>query len=243
MNTAENFQNTLIKDIVRTNFKTASVFEKYGIDFCCKGNRPLEAACQEKGIDAGTLVAELNRISGGANHDSNRYDQWDLDYLAQYIINNHHNYVLNSVPVIAQHLQKVVNAHGQRHQFIYDVAELFTALANELMSHMQKEERILFPIITELAQAKKNGSSFSGPMSISGPVSVMESEHDNAGNILGQIRTLTSNFTLPAGACNTFAVTYGELEEFELDLHKHVFLENSILFPKALELEEELKSN
>lgn len=231
----------LIKDIVAADFKTASVFEKYGIDFCCKGNRPLSAACEEKGIDTSAVLSEISSLSGRGGEDSNRYELWEPDYLIQHIINNHHKYIESSVPVISAHLEKVVRAHGSRHPYVAEVRDLFFELVNELLSHMQKEERVLFPLINRVQQFAREGARPEGGiMSVQGPISVMENEHSNAGGILERIRTITDDFNLPADACNTFAVTYGELEEFEQDLHKHIFLENSILFPKAIALEEEL---
>ncbi|HZW38201.1 MAG TPA: iron-sulfur cluster repair di-iron protein [Ignavibacteriaceae bacterium] len=232
--------DALIKDIVAVNFRVASVFEKYGIDFCCKGNRPLGNACSEKGIDINALEGELSPLldNNSVGYNEN-YDQWELDFLASYIVNTHHRYVANSIPEIYAHLNKLVNVHGGRHPELAQLRSLFGDIANELTSHMQKEEKILFPAIAKLVQMKKNNEKVNG-FSVSRPIEVMEYEHQGAGNILEQIRTISNNFTLPEDACGTYAVTYKELEAFELDLHKHIFLENGILFPKAIQLEKDL---
>jgi len=237
-------ENVIIKDLVSENFRTAEVFEKFGIDFCCKGNRPLKQACDEKNLNYETVKNELENANSTSNSDNNKYDLWDLDYLAQYIVNNHHKYVLKAIPVISEHLSRVVNAHSKHHPYIKEVAALFSEVQNELLQHMQKEEKVLFPIVNKLAAIKREGKSAElGNFSIKMPIAVMEREHENAGSALERIRTITNNFTLPEDACTTFAVTYKELDEFEKDLHKHVFLENSILFPKAIELENELTKN
>ncbi len=237
--------DVIIKDLVAENFRSAEVFEKYGIDFCCKGNRPLNQACAEKNINVDQILSELKEAAKLPGGDSNRYDEWELDYLIMHIVNNHHKYVLRSIPVITEHLQRVVNAHSANHPFVQEVAYLFDKVKAELFSHMQKEENILFPAINKMIQAKRSGEDLSsfGNFSVKNPIEVMEREHDSAGDALEKIRTLTSNFTLPQGACTTFAVTYKELDEFEKDLHKHVFLENSILFPKAIQMENDLRKN
>jgi len=236
VNTAE-LSNLAVKDIVATNFKSAEVFEKYGIDFCCKGNRPLHQACEENGVNIDSLAGELRNVFESGTTDANRYDTWSLSYLADFILNNHHTYVKNASPVVLARLEKVVRAHGKNHPFVMDVAGLFEAVSRDLENHLAKEEQILFPMIKKIDEARNSGNkeALQHLAGVSGPIAVMMHEHDQAGEMLDRIRKITDNFTLPADACTTFAVTYKELDEFEKDLHKHVFLENSILFPKSLE--------
>lgn len=238
------YSGMIIKDIVASNFKAAHVFEKYGIDFCCKGNRMVKSACEEKGVDVTSLNNDLAGVGESAGSENLRFNDWDLNFLMQYIVNNHHSYVLSSVPKITEHLQKVVNAHGSKNPYIHEVAALFNQVADELMSHMRKEEQILFPLIKQLTDAEKSNEKPGNRayMSVKNPISAMENEHESAGGALERIREITNNFTLPEGACPTFFLTYKELDEFEKDLHKHVFLENSILFPKAVKLEESILS-
>lgn len=232
---------SLIKDIVAANFRTAAIFEKHGIDFCCRGNRSLSDAVQDKNLDLSTVIEDLSLSGAGREGAKERYDLWDLDYLAQYIINNHHKYVSSAIPVIHGHLEKIAGKHGPKHPYLVELKSLFEEIANELLSHMMKEEKILFPAIIRMAEIKRgNMPAVNIPFSIEGPVSVMELEHTSAGDILQRMRDITNNYTLPQDACNTFAVTFMELDDFEKDLHKHIFLENSILFPKALEMEKEL---
>lgn len=241
--TVKNYSESLLKDIVALNYKAASVFEKYGIDFCCRGNRPLKEACEKKNVNLDYVLADLENMDQTVvNGDNNRYNLWELDYLIQYIVNNHHRYVLSQVPVVSAHLSKIASVHGNNHPYLAEVASLFTELSNELLSHMYKEEKMLFPMITKMVEIKNSNGSLNGTnVSVTMPIAVMESEHTSAGSILEKIREITDNLTLPADACNTFALTYTEIDEFEKDLHRHIFLENSILFPKAIEMEASLK--
>jgi regulator of cell morphogenesis and NO signaling len=248
MSYKEDFNNTyndkLIKNIVASNFKTASIFEKYGIDFCCKGNRSLQSACAEKGINSDRLIEELSAVNSDHATDSNRYNDWELGYLTDFIINNHHSYVLKTIPEISTHIEKIASVHGKKHPYLKDIGYYFYNVSKELIGHMQKEENVLFPLIKILDELnKRQGNVNTNIPNIKQPVSVMEREHENAGEAMEKIREFSGNFTLPDDACNTFMVTYKELIEFEQDLHKHVFLENAILFPKAIALEDKLKQN
>ncbi len=239
VNPANDFANLKVRDLVVQNFHAAELFEKLGIDFCCKGNKNLKEALTEKQIPEKIFIEELNKVNYSSAGETERYSEWDLNFLAQYIVNNHHGYVRNAVPQISAHLQKVFNAHGEKYPYIKEVQNEFAAIAEELMSHMMKEERVLFPLIKYLVDSKnfnekpKNG----GYGTIQNPINQMEREHVSAGNSLQKIRELTSDFNLPQDACTTFRLTYQELEEFEADLHKHIHLENNILFPRAIELE------
>jgi regulator of cell morphogenesis and NO signaling len=239
---AVRFNDKLIKDIVASNFKTAAIFEKYGVDFCCKGNRLLQAACEEKGIDQNRLIEELTSVDLYQKTDNERYNDWELGYLAEYIINNHHRYLIRVIPEIAAHLEKIANVHGKKHLFLKGIEFHFHEISKELLQHMRKEETVLFPLIKIIDElSKKSGNVNTNVPNIKAPITVMEREHDSAGLTMEKIRELSGNFTLPDDACNTFTVTYKELMEFEQDLHKHIFLENGILFPKAIEFVEQLK--
>lgn len=242
INTLNNLDEMLIKDIVASNFHTSELFEKYGIDFCCKGNRPLNAACAEKGVDQKSLVDELQKIMSEDFIGQEDYDKWDLTFLSQYITNFHHSYVRRSLPKITTHMEKVMNAHSSHHPFLEKVQDSFFAVAAELKNHMFKEESILFPAIKSMEDTKKSGEKLNSNRfgSIRNPISMMEREHSSAGNELSEMRKLTGNYNPPSEACPTFVLLYKELDEFERDLHKHIHLENNILFPKAIDLEDAL---
>ena len=230
-------QNTLA-DIVKSDFRAARVFENYNLDFCCKGNRPLSEACSVKNLDADAVLQEVNSVLTGAPLDKSP-DEWAIDELANHILSTHHVYTKEMLPVIFAHSQKVGEVHGKNHPEVVEIAEIFSRVHDELNSHMMKEERMLFPFILLMAEAEKNNTHSDPPPfgSVSGPISVMEREHIEAGDGFFRIRELSSNYSAPEDACSTYKVLYQELNEFENDLHRHIHLENNILFPKAIELE------
>lgn len=245
MKSAKDFSKIKVKDVVTENFHAAELFEKLGIDFCCNGNRPLREALEEKHILDFKFFEELNKVNISISSDDQRYANWDLNFLAQYIVNNHHTYVKRAIPEITAHLQKVYDAHGKKYPYIAEVQNTFALVAEEMTSHMMKEERILFPLIKYLSESQKfNEKPKTGGFgTIKNPIRQMEAEHVSAGDAMETIKTLTNNYLLPQDACTTFQVTYKGLDEFEKDLHKHVHLENNILFPRAIELEELLLKN
>lgn len=228
-----------VGEIVKENFKAADVFSKHGIDFCCGGKIGLEQACNESGSDLSTVVLELNQLENQAGAGNFDFDSWELSFLIDFIINTHHNYIRKAVPEILPLAQKVAEVHGDLHPEVIQINHLFNTLVNELMSHMEKEEQILFPMIKKMVDPKTSQEELDNFHcgSVDGPISVMEAEHDNAGDVLKEISKLSSGYTLPEGACNTYRVLYGKLNEFENDLHRHIHLENNILFPKSLQLE------
>lgn len=232
----------IVKDIITTNIKAAHVFEKHGIDFCCNGNRPLKEACDEKNINIEVILSELDSVMISEEQEDKRFETWDLKFLIDYIVNNHHSYVKNAIPQMMPHLEKVAFKHGNKYPELENIKSLFEDVAEEMISHMHKEETILFHIIRYLVDCKKFNErpKMSGFKTVRNPIDMMEAEHTNAGGAMEKIRELTNNFTLPADACNTFKLTYKELEDFEKDLHIHVHLENNILFPKAIKLEDDL---
>jgi len=244
LNSGNSEYNTqTLSEIVKSNFKAAAVFEKYNLDFCCKGNKFLSTACQEKGVNENEILSELERIKAYQNSSIN-YEEWNLDFLIDYIVNTHHSYVRKMIPVISEHINKVASVHGKNHPELIEISRIYSIVYKDLRQHMMKEEEILFPHIKYLVKIKGNGNKSESPYfgTVRNPIRMMEMEHQNAGDELFEIRSLSNNYTLPEDACNTFRVTFQELKEFEEDLHKHVHLENSILFPKSIKLEEELNS-
>ena len=238
----EAFQQLTLSQIVTKDHHAASVFEKYNLDFCCKGNKSLGDACKEKGLNAEKILSELQNDIVVSNGNALRFNEWELDFLADYIINNHHQYVKNAIPIISAHAEKVASVHGKRHPETIEINKIFSVVYKDLKQHLMKEEEILFPYIKYLVKVKNNGSKPELPYfgTIKNPINMMESEHTSAGDSLFQIRKLTDNYSLPADACTTYSTYYKELKEFEEDLHKHVYLENSILFPKAIKAEEKI---
>ncbi len=235
--------NNTLRDIVSNNFNTASVLEKYGLDFCCKGGVSLQEACAKKNLDYERVAQELSEVS--YEESSQRYFRWDVPFLADYIVNEHHSYAKAQTPLIFHHLEKVVQAHGDRHPEVIQAEAVFHSSASALDHHMLREEKVLFPFIKALALARSTG--IEPPIapfgSVGSPIAVMLDEHEIVGEELAHIRSLLDDFTPPEDACTTMKLLYQELDAFEKDLHKHVFLENVILFPKAMKLEGELKQD
>lgn len=235
-----------IGEIVATNFKTASVFRKYKIDFCCGGGKSLEAVCDENSIDSKQLLKELEDISVHPEQETDAFDKCPLDKLADYIEVKHHSYVKKTIVELIQYLNKLVEVHGEQNPELHQIKRDFQLLSQELSAHMQKEELILFPYIKRMIHNKTNGIKHvqHGFGDIRNPIQMMETEHEEAGKYMASIRKSSSDFSLPENACNTYAVAYKVLEEFEKDLHIHIHLENNILFPKADKMEKDiLKSN
>ena len=234
----ETINEKTVATIVSENYKSADVFKKYGIDFCCGGGVSVAEICRKKNLDYSTVEKELLAIDSQdlMSHD---FNNWGLDFLIDYIINTHHKYVSGNIPLIAQYSAKVAKVHGENYPENKTINTLFIEVANELIQHMQKEERILFPYIKLLVKANiENTDPPSPPFgTVQNPISMMEHEHENAGDIFKRIAELSNNFTTPDGACNTYKVLYAKLKEFESDLHQHIHLENNILFPKAIKLE------
>lgn len=223
--------------IVTENHKTAAVFEKYNLDFCCKGKRTLQDACRENKVNPAEVLIELEKTNGTGHEGSSDPSQLSLHELAGQIVSTHHSYVRNEMPLIYGYLDKVSSKHGERHPELYKIFELFTAVKEEMEMHMMKEEKVLFPRISEVERlVNENRTLHINSTFIGAPVSMMEQEHDHAGSLLAEIRELTNNYVPPADACTTYKLSFAALQAFELDLHQHVHLENNILFPKALSL-------
>jgi len=231
-----------IKDIVTNDYRTAAVFEKYSLDFCCGGGKTIEQACKEKSVNPAVVFEELKNSLSNSPSNESRFNEIELDELIDYIVNTHHAYVLKALPAILKHTHTVASVHGERHPEVIRIAEKFAIVAEELQHHMLKEERILFPYIKSLVRSKTLKTAMPPPHfgSVENPIRMMEAEHQSAGNELYEIRSLSSSYAPPADACTTFKVSYLELQQFELDLHNHVHLENNILFPKAVVLEKQV---
>ena len=233
-----------IGEFVAEDFRTAAIFSNYGIDFCCNGNRTIEEVCKKNGIDTNDLLNKLDVVLNLNADQSIDYKSWPLDLLAEYIEKKHHRYVEEKIPVLRQFLDKLCRVHGGRHPELFKINELFTASAGELASHMKKEELILFPFVKKMVSATLNQNAIEAPQfgTVENPIAMMMQEHDNEGERFRQIAELTNNYNPPADACNTYQVTFAMLDEFEKDLHLHIHLENNILFPKAIELEQQFSA-
>lgn len=236
--------SSTIGELVAEDFRKAEVFRQFGLDFCCGGNKSVKEACNEKGIDASAVEQALKQVETQTGNAGLPFNTWDLDFLADYIVNTHHKYVAGALPMLHELSTKVARVHGDHHPEVVEIARLFQDVASELQMHMHKEENILFPYIRNLADAKKNKQPAQpSPFgTIANPIRMMEAEHISAGGNMEEIHRLSNSFTPPVDACTSYRVLYSKLNEFEQDLHQHIHLENNILFPKSIELEKELMS-
>lgn len=230
--------------IVNEQHQAAAVFEKYNLDYCCRGNRSLQEACTEDHISLPQLVAELQNVYANKKNELD-FNKVKLYQLADYIVYTHHNYVKKELPLIISYLEKVSSEHGKLHNELYKISSLFADLSNEMTHHMLNEETIVFPRIKQLEQYSFTPVLYDIKYFeyLLLPIIDLEDEHEATGNIMAAIKKLTNNYMPPADACISFKLLYASLQAFEIDLHHHVHLENSILFPKALSLERELKLN
>jgi len=222
-----------VGEIVAKDYRTAQVLRSYGLDFCCGGGRTLEKACSSKKIEIENVLSDLEALDR-SNNTGDNYNEWALDFLADYIVNNHHTYVRKMLPEINFYSEKVARVHGERDPELYDILQKVRLLREEMLGHLQKEEKDLFPQIKVMVQTSKAGEVREAV------VEALEEEHDKAGAIMEEIQELTNNFNPPANACASYRVLFQNLEGFQQDLHKHVHLENNILFPKALKFEKSL---
>lgn len=234
-----------VGSVVKENYKTAQVFKNLGIDFCCGGKKSIEKACLENNVELEQALQSLQKVVAGPDEDMPDFDSYGLDALTDHIIENHHSYVRDNLPVLYEYLMKINSVHGSRHPELEPVLNLFMQSAQGLLSHMQKEEQILFPYVKEMAKTKAKGGKVESPGfgAVENPISLMIDEHETEGGRFAEIAKLTNNYMPPQDACNTYRVAFHKLREFENDLHLHVHLENNILFPKAVELERELSTN
>lgn len=222
-----------VGEIVAEDYRTAQVLRSHGLDFCCGGGRTLEKACTSKNIELEQVIAEIEALDLMDNTEDN-YNEWSLDFLTDYIVNNHHTFVRKMLPEINFYAEKVARVHGERDPELYDILKNVQLLRSEMLGHLQKEEQELFPQIKELVSQHKTGSVKAAI------VEALEDEHDKAGELMEKIEELTGGFNPPENACASYRVLFQNLEGFQQDLHKHVHLENNILFPKALKLEASL---
>ena len=234
-----------IGEIVAGDYRAAAVFESFGIDFCCGGNITVDEACRQKSVNTDEVAGKLAAIINNQQGTSVDFKSWPLDLLADYIQKKHHRYVEEKSPILKQYLEKVCQAHGDRHPELFEIKKEFDISVGELAMHMKKEELMLFPFIGKMVRAKSAGqplpqASFG---KVQNPIQNMMHEHDTEGDRFKKISTLSNNYTVPPDGCNTYKVTYALLKEFEDDLHLHIHLENNILFPKAIELENEFIIN
>ncbi len=228
-----------VRDIASENPSAVRVFEKYGIDYCCGGRVPLAEACATKGVNIDEVIESLKTATTPLAPGEKDWAKEPLTDLAAHIVTTHHAYVTREVPRLNGLAAKVVSRHGDTMQELAVIQAKVEELGEELVTHQGKEEVVLFPYISKLDQyASGNGAKPRNTFgSVSHPIEMMTKDHDYAGSLVAEIRKLSQNYTPPESACPTFRAFYAGLDEFERDLHQHLHLENNILFPRAIVLE------
>jgi regulator of cell morphogenesis and NO signaling len=231
-----------LADLVTNDPRTAPVFDRLGLDYCCQGDRTLQEASHDHHVPISEVLAELQALGPRPDARAGQVPQATVSAIIAQIVQMHHRYVREHVPVLQAWLEKLVARHGARHPELIDVRAAFEAIAHDLMHHMTKEEQIVFPVVEALWAARENGQPRpASPFgTILNPIRALEQEHRAAGDLLSRLRLLTCGYQPPSDACTTYRACYAELARFEANLHQHVHLENNVLFPRAIALEGEL---
>ena len=236
--------NSFISDIVTHDYRTADVFRKYDIEYCCGGKWSLDAICMMKGLDINQIKTELEKATRTIHLFNNlHFNEWPLDFLADYIINIHHSYLKQSMHEIKKMLVSFIEEHVKKYPNLGALEVSFNQLYREVFPHMRQEEEILFPYIKQIYHAYSANESYASLLvrTLRKPVEeVMTKDHESAMNHLHQFRLLTNEYTPPANACVSHKVSFAKLRELDNDLTQHIHLENNILFPKAIAIEKEL---
>lgn len=228
-----------VGEVVASDFRAAAVFEQFGIDFCCGGRRTLAEACRAAAADPDRVVNALQALPVAvASQDD--VARWPIPRLIDFIVSVHHAYVRSAMPALTRHLTKLMIVHGSRHPELARISAYFDQIVVDLTQHMLKEEQVLFPYVRELSESDGGGGRKQSPFgTVANPIRMMEREHQEVGDAMRIIRELTRGYAPPDDGCGTYTVAMAELREFERDLHRHVHLENNVLFAAALRLEEQ----
>ncbi len=229
-----------VRELALETPNATRVFEKFGIDYCCGGKRSLAEACSSAGLQASEVLKALE-AEGSCPAESAPPDS--LAGLAEYIVRKHHKFTREEIARLQALLAKVCSVHGTKHPELLTIQELFAGLSQELTMHLMKEENVLFPYIIRMEEAIRKHEGFRRPPfgTVQNPVRMMSQEHDGASEVLRKIRKESNTFNAPADACSSYRTLYEALQGFEADLHQHIHLENNVLFPRAIEVEESFR--
>ena len=224
-----------VGSIVARDSRAATVFSRHGIDFCCGGRQTLQQACVSKRLDVNAVIHELNESATAEAPTSVDVTGWSVGELVDWIVTRHHTYVRAEIPLITGLLAKATRRHGESHHELPEISARFSIVADDLLRHMEKEEQVVFPMI-EWVDVMSRPVSNERAFAVEHPIAAMRTEHEEAALEFAQIRRLANGYSVPPDACDTWRAAYTQLEAFEADLHRHVHLENEVLFPLALRL-------
>jgi regulator of cell morphogenesis and NO signaling len=236
--------DSFITEIVTQNYRTSEVFLKHGIDYCCKGKHTLRDACESKGINVELVKQQLNQAINSVNHSSSlEFNDWPIDFLIDYIEYVHHHYLRDNLSIIEELLSRFVHSQNSKYNSFSELMDYFAGLKTDLLPHLEKEEKIIFPYIKQVAHAYASKESYASLFirTLRKPLEqVMHHEDEKLAQYIHRFRKLTNNYSCPIHASIAQRVCFAKLKELDNDLTQHMHLENNILFPKAIKMEEEL---
>ncbi|MBV8206929.1 MAG: iron-sulfur cluster repair di-iron protein [Acidobacteria bacterium] len=232
---------TPVREIAASHPAAVKILERAAIDYCCAGTRKLKDACEGGSARVEEVLAQLAALETEADNTAGNWTAASLGELIRHIVDRHHVYVREESPRVQAFIEKVLARHGEGHPELAEVRQQFAELRTDLAHHMLKEEQVLFPYVERMEKSVREGNGVPPPFfgTVRNPVQAMIAEHDQAGDILKSLRKLTNGFAPPEGACPTYCAMLAALREFEGDLHQHIHLENNILFPRAVRMEQE----
>lgn len=232
------FEDLTVGEIVANNPKAAEVFIKLNVDFCCGGRKNFVEVCEKQGKEPQEVWDEIEKMTQKSTPTLD-FKNFEVDFLVDYINNVHHTYLYKNLPEIKYFVEKVSTKHGEKYLYLNELSALYYELEDDLLSHLPKEENIIFPYGKALLNAMRAHQQPDAPFfgTVANPIGVMHHEHERAGEILFRIREITNNYTPPVDACNSHLVMLSKLAELDADLIQHIHLENNILFPKIEALE------
>ncbi|MEQ1675202.1 MAG: DUF542 domain-containing protein [Chitinophagaceae bacterium] len=237
-------EDSCAADIVKQHYRTATVFKKYGIEFCCGGKWPLKLICETKELNKEELLFELQKASRNISiSGALPFENWKIDFLTEYITNVHHEYLRQSLPAISEQLRQFVSEHSKKYPQLVEVETHFSYLNKTMIPHLVQEEEVIFPYIRQISHAYESREPYASLLvrTLRKPVEdIMHQEHEILEKVLRKFRSLTNNYTPPDASCTSHRLSYSLLRELDDDLVQHVYLENEILFPRAIAMEKEL---
>jgi regulator of cell morphogenesis and NO signaling len=232
-----------VSDIVRGDYRTADVFKKHGINFCCSGNVSVESACSVRNIDCSTVLAELDEVTRNICLPNGiKFADWNASFLSAYIMHVHHGYLYQALPSLQASLHSFMEGHKKKFPQLEELSEIFTRLSNLLLVHIRHEDEIIFPYVGQIEAAYKGNESYGSLLvkTLRKPIGNIEREHIEIGELMKKLKESSNNFQFPANACTNHQVIYHRLKEFYEDMVQHLHLENNILYPKVKEIEQRL---
>lgn len=236
LNKMEDLGSVTVGELVAQEPLRAQVFDQVGIDFCCGGKVSLEEACKKKNLSVADVVSKLKACDSQSLPEKSNWVAASVADLADHIETTHHQYLKKELPRLQALAEKVARVHGERAPEMVQLEKVFSRMKEEIEAHTMKEEMVLFPYIRTL----DSEDSITAPPfgTVANPIRCMESEHEEAGQALFEMRKLTNEYTPPEDACGSWKALLGGLAHLDRDLRTHIHKESSILFPKALLLEE-----